>query len=374
MSDNSDTDTDNDDRAKAAVPLIAVLLALTFFGGIIGLVIIGHTDPSDDGADGTVCGSGTTSLKPPANIAAAMNEAAKTSGLPAAWFTAIAKQETDFNPADFTGDSNGGTWGLFQLNREEWHSVYPQGDNPAGTPAGITDPTTHAHYAGIYFKKRLAGVQKLKKAHPDKPYAKLSDLDALVIAHNAGEGRLIEYPHIPTLTKQYLANIHHNFHPDGHTTCADQGHVTGDGTKDKEPFNAWMRAGGFTPGDRRRVPDPNQFYYGECTSYGAWAIRNHTKYKDFTNYWHGQHFSDAAHWATAAKAAGITVDQHPAVGAIAQSTTAARGTGHVAFITAVNPDGTFNISESNVVHKHTFGTRDHVKLGRDFTNILHFEK
>mgnify|MGYP001763675245 FL=1 len=121
MSDNSDTDTDNDDRAKAAVPLIAVLLALTFFGGIIGLVIIGHTDPSDDGADGTVCGSGTTRLKPPANIAAAMNEAAKTSGLPAAWFTAIAKQETDFNPADFTGDSNGGTWGLFQLNREEWH-------------------------------------------------------------------------------------------------------------------------------------------------------------------------------------------------------------------------------------------------------------
>lgn len=81
------------------------------------------------------------------------------------------------------------------------------------------------------------------------------------------------------------------------------------------------------------------------------------------------HFGNASHWADAARAAGITVDQTPTVGAIAQSLHGGSGLGHVAYITAINPDHTFNIAESNYVHRHVFGTRSHVKLGADFTKF-----
>ena len=39
------------------------------------------------------------------------------------------------------------------------------------------------------------------------PFAKLDDLTALVIAHNAGEGNLMKYPDIPSITKRYLDNV-----------------------------------------------------------------------------------------------------------------------------------------------------------------------
>lgn len=363
--------TDSDTNYPHGALIGLALAALTFFSATIGLTIIGQPDPSTEPADATTCGSGTTTLKPPAPIAAAINEAAKTSGLPAAWLTAIANQESGFNPTVYASDANGGTWGLFQLNRAEWNAVYPHGDT-RGTPTGITDPTTHARYAGIYFKNRLATVRKLKQSRPHEPFARLSDLDALLIAHNAGEGNLMHYPSIPAITKQYLANIHKNFTPTGATTC-DTG-VAGNGAADQKVFYAWLTHGGFTPGNPNLVVDPNQFYYGECTSYAAWAIKNHTRYKDFTNSWRGQHFGNASHWAAAARAAGITVDQKPAAGAIAQSLHAGGGVGHVAYITAVNPDGSFNIAESNYVRRHTFGTRSHVHLGHDFDNVLHFEK
>ena len=65
----------------------------------------------------------------------------------------------------------------------------------------------HAHYGGMYLKNRLEGVKQLKAAHPDMPFAKLDDLTALVIAHNAGEGNLMKYPDIPSITKRYLDNV-----------------------------------------------------------------------------------------------------------------------------------------------------------------------
>ncbi|WP_167853883.1 CHAP domain-containing protein [Acidipropionibacterium timonense] len=347
--------------AGVIIGLLLVLLALP-------LLLVTSSGPSTSGQDTSVCGTGTLSV--PAAATPWMQAASAASGLPVGWLAAVANQESSFDPSVFSPDSNGGTWGLFQLNRAEWHRFYPAGDNPGGTPIGITDPLIHAKVAGAYFKDRLATVRALKKAHPGAPFASLPDLDALVIAHNAGEGNLMRYPHIPAITQTYLVHMHAWF--TGTTTCAGSG--SADASGDAKAYTAWMAAGGFTSGDRRLVVDPNRFYYGECTSYAAWAIRTHTKYTTFTNFWRGQQFGNAGHWAAAARAAGIVVDTHPIAGAIAQSTTAAGGTGHVAYITRVYPDGTFDVAESNYVARHTFGTRSHVRLGADFTNILHFEK
>ncbi len=66
------------------------------------------------------------------------------------------------------------------------------------------------------------------------------------------------------------------------------------------------------------------------------------------------------------------MDKRPAVGAIAQRTTGKWG--HVAFITRVHADGSFDINEYNHGPTHQFGTRTHVRIPADFNNILHFEK
>ena len=126
-----------------------------------------------------------------------VSEAARSSGLGADFIAALMEQESGFRPDAYADDSNGGTWGLLQMNRSVWRGVHPDGADQT-PPEGITDPMVHAHYGGMYLKNRLEGVKQLKAAHPDMPFAKLDDLTALVIAHNAGEGNLMKYPDIPS--------------------------------------------------------------------------------------------------------------------------------------------------------------------------------
>lgn len=339
--------------------LLPALLAAPL--ALLMLFVLVVSPPPTSTTDASICGTGT--LKVPTQAQPWIAEAATTSGLPAAWLAAVAYQESSFNPADFYHDINGGTWGLFQLNREEWEKVYPAAKGSQGTPLGITDPMIHAHYAGIYLKNRLKVVQAMKRAHSEAAYAKLSDLDALVIAHNAGEGNLQRYPSIPPITKSYLANVHKSFTPGSCSATAGDSGKSGQDTYG--PY--WKSEAGRADG-----VDPWSFYWGECVSYAAWMIRTTTGYTDFTNNWHGQHFGNAQGWAAAARGAGITVNQTPAVGAIAQRTSGAFG--HVALITKVNSDGSFDVNEYNYASHHTFGTRNHVKIGADFDNILHFEK
>ncbi len=297
-----------------------------------------------------------------------MAAAAESSGLPEGWLTAIADRESDFDPKQYTPDENGGTWGLFQINREEWGGVYPGASKKGtGTPSGITDPMTHAKYGGIYFKNRLKTVQKLKEKNPDKPFAALSDLDALVIAHNAGEGNLVKYPKLPSITKDYLEEIRNNFTAEA---CTPTGTPTpgGKGVSGVDDYKEWWQSkGSLTSGY-----DPQGFAWAQCTSYSAFAVRKYTSYTNFSNSWKGLHFGNAAEWHIAAKKAGIRVDKTPAVGAVAQRL---NGTwGHVAFVVAVNEDGTFVINEYDYAVRRNFGSRKGLKVGKDFDNILHFEK
>ena len=131
----------------------------------------------------------------------------------------------------------------------------------------------------------------------------------------------------------------------------------------------WQSKGSLTSGY-----DPQGFAWAQCTSYSAFAVRKYTSYANFSNSWKGLHFGNAAEWHIAAKQAGIRVDKTPAVGAVAQRL---NGTwGHVAFVVAVNEDGTFVINEYDHVVRRGFSTRT-ARIGEgshDFAQFLHFEK
>ncbi|WP_019873097.1 transglycosylase SLT domain-containing protein [Sporichthya polymorpha] len=131
--------------------------------------------------------------------------------LPAAWIAAVMAQESGFDPDTYADDVNGGTWGLFQLNAAVWADAYGAGwdadRNGNGRP-DVRDADVHAAVAGHYLCRRLAGVRALRAAHPDWASTRdLSELDALIVAHNAGESRLASYPDIPAVTAEFVADV-----------------------------------------------------------------------------------------------------------------------------------------------------------------------
>lgn len=185
--------------AAVSVPFLlgaaAVLMVFSLLLWFIPTVAVGD----DGGCEASV-------IEVPDEAKPWVSEAARSSGLSADFIAAIMKQESGFRSDAYADDSNGGTWGLLQMNRSVWRGVHPDGADRT-PPEGITDPMVHAHYGGMYLKNRLEGVKQLKAAHPGMPFAELDDLTALVIAHNAGEGNLMRYPDIPNTTKRYLDNV-----------------------------------------------------------------------------------------------------------------------------------------------------------------------
>ena len=77
-----------------------------------------------------------------------VERAAQSSGLGVDFIAALMRRESGFNPEAYADDSNGGTWGLLQLNRSVWRGVHPEGADQT-SPQGITDPNAHAQYGGI---------------------------------------------------------------------------------------------------------------------------------------------------------------------------------------------------------------------------------
>ncbi|QTE30059.1 transglycosylase SLT domain-containing protein [Pengzhenrongella sicca] len=130
--------------------------------------------------------------------------------LPEVWIAAVMAQESGFRPTAHADDSNGGTWGLFQLNNSIWTTQYGHpwsADlNANGTP-DLNEPEIHARIGGKYLCDRLAGVREIRAAHPDWASSTLPILDALIIAHNAGESRLRTYPAIPAVTATFINNV-----------------------------------------------------------------------------------------------------------------------------------------------------------------------
>lgn len=86
----------------------------------------------------------------------------------------------------------------------------------------------------------------------------------------------------------------------------------------------------------------NSYAWGNCTWWVA--IRRAQINQPIPNSW-----GNAATWASRAAQDGYVVDHQPSPGAIMQTSRAAGGLGHVAFVETVEQDGTWTISEMNVI-------------------------
>ena len=82
--------------------------------------------------------------------------------------------------------------------------------------------------------------------------------------------------------------------------------------------------------------------YGNCT---YWVSMRRIQVNDPIP----QNWGNAADWEINAILSGYKVDQKPTQYAIMQTPLGANGLGHVAFVESVDPDGTWHISEMNVV-------------------------
>ena len=112
--------------------------------------------------------------------------------------------------------------------------------------------------------------------------------------------------------------------------------------------------------------DDYSFYKSECVSFVAWCmnVRNGIQFSNYkvdgrsvyNNIWkepdsggmgngNGTRLSHAKYWGTALQSMGYTVDSNPTVGSIAWTDSGTYG--HVAWVTAVNGDGTVSIEEYN---------------------------
>lgn len=77
-----------------------------------------------------------------------VERAAQSSGLGADFIAALMRRESGFDPEAYADDSNGGTWGLLQLNRSVWRGVHPEGADqtpPKASPIQTSTPNTAAY-------------------------------------------------------------------------------------------------------------------------------------------------------------------------------------------------------------------------------------
>jgi surface antigen len=97
-----------------------------------------------------------------------------------------------------------------------------------------------------------------------------------------------------------------------------------------------------------------------CTSYVAWRINVTRGNKSFTNTMNGGKWGNAYNWDDNASKLGVTVNNTPSVGAIAQwnEKEVAGGYGHIAYVEKINSDGTANVSEYNFSNKCGYGERN----------------
>lgn len=119
--------------------------------------------------------------------------------------------------------------------------------------------------------------------------------------------------------------------------------------------------------------DPWNFYKGQCTSFAAWALRDRVGVP-FHNQYKGQaRWGNAKEWVAAAGRAGVPVYNSPKAGDIAVRL---GGTyGHVAFVTRVNSNGTFEVDEYNYVTAERYSHRT-VSVGTansQFSKFIRFK-
>ena len=120
--------------------------------------------------------------------------------------------------------------------------------------------------------------------------------------------------------------------------------------------------------------DKWSFVQGQCHSWVAYRINQLNAAQlqgTFDNTYRqpaGQEWWNPSHWKVAAQAAGITVNDTPALGSVAWWS--ADG-GHVAYVEAVNADGSVQISEMNVDYHNGFDFATLQRGGRWPAGFIH---
>lgn len=108
-----------------------------------------------------------------------------------------------------------------------------------------------------------------------------------------------------------------------------------------------------------------------CTSYVAWALEVNDQRID----WFVPGAMDAWNWPNVARLKGLEVGDEPRVGAVAVWPRLSRPFGHVAYVTAVHRDGSFDVSEYNLgprfgYPRYTYDARDDVEAsGTEFIYV-----
>jgi len=106
------------------------------------------------------------------------------------------------------------------------------------------------------------------------------------------------------------------------------------------------------------------YAWGNCT---WWASMRRAQIGDpIPNTW-----GNAATWAVRAARGGYTVDHHPTPGAIMQLSNTAGGLGHVAFVESVDPDGSWHISEMNVLGLNVIDHKTEPPAAAGWYNFIH---
>lgn len=114
------------------------------------------------------------------------------------------------------------------------------------------------------------------------------------------------------------------------------------------PYGRQCPAAGYEDrGDRWNMNTCN------CTSYVAWALQANGRRVD----WFQLGRMDALNWPEVAREAGFREGRAPAVGAVAVWPALSPPFGHVAFVTAVHRDGTFDVAEYNLLRRFRFDAR-----------------
>ena len=273
--------------------------------------------------------------------------------LPESWIAAVMAQESGFRPDAYADDSNGGTWGLFQLNASIWKQVYGapwSADRNGNGRWDVVEPEIHAGTAGEYLCRRLDGVRRIRAEHPAwASTQQLTELDALVIAHNAGESRLLSYPGIPAVTAKFIRNVRARAGAWSLTTAA---------RSTATAFNpGCSRLGAVgnvvvppgTPVDVATAIRTSLSYVGQRSGWRRMCDRLACRAYGFAN---SGYVSAAAHWnAMRASGNALPGDRCPPVGSFVFWTT---GTplGHVAFV--VENDGSCDPDGIKVVSNDVF--------------------
>jgi len=94
---------------------------------------------------------------------------------------------------------------------------------------------------------------------------------------------------------------------------------------------------------KQELVDRWGMYACNCTSFVAWALHANRQRTD----WFVRGSMDAWNWPNVARRKGLRVASTPRVGAVAAWPKLSRPFGHVAYVTGLHDDGTFDVAEYN---------------------------